>query len=89
MSILVRFIPAVQRLSIPLGWFGVGLGIWEVSSNDSDTGEFAWKIVSCLRKSKSNKDRSFCIIGNRIGDSRYIGIFALFSGYLVSLNLTF
>jgi hypothetical protein len=41
MNILVGFIPAVQRLLVPLGWFGVGLGIWEVSSSDSNTNEFA------------------------------------------------
>jgi hypothetical protein len=40
-SILVGFIPAVQRLPVPLGWFGVGLGIWEVSGSDSNTSEFA------------------------------------------------
>jgi hypothetical protein len=41
MNILVGFIPAVQRLLVPLGWFGVGLGIWEVSSSDSNTNKFA------------------------------------------------
>jgi hypothetical protein len=88
-SILVGFILAVQRLPIPLSWFGVGLGIWEVSSSDSDTSEFAWRIAFCLGKSKSNRDRFFCIISNKISDSRYIGIFASFSGCLVSLNLVF
>jgi hypothetical protein len=88
-SILVGFIPAVQRLPVPLGWFRVGLGIWEVSGSDSDTSKFAWRVVSCSRKSKSDRDYSFCIVGDRVSDSRYIGIFASFSGCSVSLNLAF
>jgi hypothetical protein len=88
-NILVGFILAVQWLPVPLGWFGVGLRIWEVSSSDSNTSKFAWRVVFCLRKSKSNRDHSFCIISDRVGNSKYISIFALFSRCLVSLNLVF
>jgi hypothetical protein len=78
---LVGFIPSGPVAAYPSRLIRGRIRDLGGSGIDSNTGGFAWRIISCSGGSENDRDRSFCIISNRIGDSRYINIFAIEKQY--------